>query len=264
MQQADGNFLETLVRAARKRVESGYYVVGKQGRSSRRSLMRAIREPGRTAVVAEVKFRSPSEGTISPHRDVVEVSMDYQRGGAAAISVLTEPDNFGGSITFLSLVSNAVSVPVMMKDVVIDKSQVEAGTHAGADAILLIAGIFSSGMAQCSIDEMAGYAHARGLEVVVEAHDEEELNIAARSQADIIGINNRDLRTLTVSLETSRRLLLRGPQQKPIICESGITKREDIERLLPLGANGFLVGTALMKAADPVAELRKLSRGGAR
>lgn len=264
MQRGDRSFLETLVRSAKERVEDGYYEIGDRRRGARRSLVDALRKPGRVAVIGEVKFMSPSEGRISPEKDVVEISTAFERGGAAAISVLTEPGYFGGSIASLSTVADAVSIPVLMKDVVVDKMQVEAGARAGADAVLLVTAIFLSGLVQSSLDEIAECARGRGLEVVAEAHDETELDAAARSQADVIGINNRDLKTLAVSLETSRRLLLRGALPKPVICESGISRREEVEQLLGLGADGFLVGTALMRAPDPESTLKELSRVGAR
>ncbi len=264
MQRGNAGFLESLAQAARARVRGGYYAVGGRAKSKRASLVSALRAPGRTPVIAEVKFRSPSEGAIAPAVDVAGVARAYERGGAAAISVLTEPENFGGSLAHLSLVSKTVGVPVLMKDVILDRAQVEGGGRAGADAVLLISEIFASEMGTCSMEEMIGYAHQKGLEVVVEVHDEGELDVAVRSEADVIGINNRNLRTLSVSLETSKRLLLRGHPSKTVICESGISGRKDVEDLKALGADAFLVGSALMKAGNPEALLRELSRVGQR
>ncbi|MDG6902380.1 MAG: indole-3-glycerol-phosphate synthase [Nitrososphaerota archaeon] len=264
MQRADGRFLQTLAQAAKARVREGYYAPGNRAKTRRASLVAALGMKRRIPVIAEVKFRSPSAGAIARRGDVARIARAYERGGAAAISVLTEPENFGGSLMSLSLVAKTVSVPVLMKDIIVDRAQVEAGALAGADAVLLISGIFSSGLGTCLMDEMVDFAHRKGLEVVAEAHDEEEFDAAFRSKADIVGINNRDLRTLSVSLETSRRLLSRGPRPRPVICESGIGRREEIEELKALGADGFLVGSALMKAVDPEATLRELSRVGPR
>ncbi len=264
MQQADEGFLERLTGAARARIRGGYYAVGDGVPGERRSLVEALRAQGRIPVVAEVKFRSPSEGMISRRRDAAEIARAYERGGAAAVSVLTEPDNFDGRMEYLSAVKRAVGIPVLMKDVVVDSAQTEAASSAGADAVLLIAGVFDAVAGNGSLDEMVRSVHRKGLEAMVEVHDEGEYGLAMRSDADVVGINNRDLRTLTVSLETSRRLLRLGPAPKPVICESGISSRDDIGALKDLGADGFLVGTALMRAEDPEALLKRLTRVGPR
>lgn len=262
MQRADDGFLARLAQDAKSRVASGYYAVNGGARTGRASLLEALRAGGRIPVIAEIKFRSPSEGVIAKGKDVAEIARAYVRGGAAAISVLTEPGNFGGRLEYLSEVKGAVKLPALMKDVIVDEAQVKAGARAGADAILLIAAVFHANMADRSLEEMVGLCHRQGLEVVVEVHDDEEFEPAARGEADVVGINNRDLRLLSVSLETSRRLLLRGPQHKPVICESGIRGRGDIMSLRRLGASGFLVGATLMRAKDPEAALQELTRVG--
>lgn len=264
MQRSDEGFLARLAQEARSRVASGYYAVNGGARTDRASLLEALRARKRIPVIAEIKFRSPSEGLITRVKEVAEIAKAYARGGAAAISVLTEPENFGGRMEYISEVKGAVKLPVLMKDVIVDEVQVRAGARTGADAILLIAAVFHSRMADRSLEEMVGLCHRQGLEVVVEVHDDEEFEPAVRGEADIVGINNRDLRSLSVSLETSRRLLLRGTQPKPVICESGIGGRSDIESLGRLGASGFLVGTTLMRARDPEAALRELTRVGPR
>ena len=264
LHRADDGFLARLAQDARSRTASGYYAVEEGARGGGASLLGALSAEGRVPVIAEVKFRSPSEGVIAKRKDVVEIARAYQRGGAAAISVLTEPTNFGGRLEYLSQVRRAVKLPVLMKDVIVDEVQVRAGARAGADAVLLIAAVFRSGMADRSLEEMVGLCHREGAEVVVEVHDEEEFEQATGGEADVVGINNRDLRTLSVSLETSRRLLSLGPHSKPVICESGISGRGDVEALLGLGARGFLVGSALMRASDPVAALGELTRVGPR
>jgi indole-3-glycerol phosphate synthase len=264
MQRADGSFLETLAQAAKVRVRDGYYLTDGERSRKTKSLLTALKTKQGIPVIAEVKFRSPTEGTISKGREPGEIAKAYERGGAVAISVLTEPENFGGSLASLSIVVESVNIPVMMKDIVVDPAQVEAAARSGADAILLIFGIFSSGLANRPMEEMVELAHGKKLEVVVEVHDEDELDTAFRSRADIIGINNRNLRTLSVNRETSEKLLLKGYRTKPVICESGIGSREDIDRLRVLGADGFLVGTALMKSEDPEATLRELIMVGPR
>ena len=263
MQRADGSFLVALARAAKARVKDGYYVTDRARNRGRKSLSAALRTQERIPIIAEVKFRSPSEGLIG-RGEPDEIARAYERGGAAAISVLTEPGNFGGSLASLSAVAGCVNLPVLMKDVVVDPIQIKAAALYGADATLLIAGIFSSGLAGASMNEMMYSAHSENLEVVVEVHDEKEFDAALGGRADVVGINNRDLRTLTVSLETSERLLRGSRRNKPVICESGIVEREDIIRLRALGADGFLIGSALMKSEDPEAALKELSMVGPR
>jgi indole-3-glycerol phosphate synthase len=260
MQRADNTILEMLARTAEARVKNGYYQIRGERRRETKSLLAALRVPGRIPVIAEVKFRSPSEGTIAGGGDPAEIAKEYERGGAAAVSVLTEPENFGGDIASLPDISGSLDIPVMMKDVIIDPIQVEAAARSGADAVLLISGVLSLGSVNRSMADLVDVAHCKGLEVVAEVHDEAEFDEALRGRADIVGINNRDLRNFSVSLDTSARILLRGPRTKPVICESGICKREDIARLKALGADGFLVGSALMKADDREAALRELIR----
>jgi indole-3-glycerol phosphate synthase len=190
----------------------------------------------------------------------VGIARSYERGGAAGISVLTEPEHFGGRLEYVSLVKEAVALPVMMKDIVVDMPQVKAAYCCGADAVLLIAGVFLGGMGAGSLAEMVRYVHEKSMEAVVEVHNEEEYTIAISGEADMVGINNRDLDSLSVSIDTSIRLLKKHPDSKPVICESGIASRKDIESLRSLGADGFLVGTALMNSSDKEGALREMSR----
>lgn len=272
--QSGGNegFVFSLARSAARNIAEGYYrdldhagVAGLPRRSLRRSILGAKNIP----VVAEIKFTSPAEGKLRSPGGVEEIARSYQRGGVSGISVLTEPEHFQGDIRYLPLVKGAVEVPVLMKDVVIDPVQVDAGADMGADAILLIAAIFTNGLARASLGEMLARARARGLEVLFEAHTEKEYALALDSEADVVGINNRDLDTLEVRLETSRVLLARGRQErerlrglgrdKPVISESGIKTRAEMEELRGLGADGFLVGSTLMRSSDLEARVRSLT-----
>lgn len=263
VRQADGGFLAALAHDARRRVDGGYYDVNWQTKRRKLSLREALGRKGNFPVIAEIKFRSPSEGRITDQTGAVEIARAYQRGGAAAVSVLTEPDNFGGSLGNLAAVADTVTVPVMMKDVIVDRAQLEAGARSGADAVLLICAVFASGLAGCPIEEMTEHAHRLGLEVVAEVHHRQELDDAFRGGAEIVGVNNRDLRTLSVSLMTSKSLLRSAPKVKPVICESGISTRADVELMRSLGASGVLVGTALMKSDNPEGALKELT-GAAR
>jgi indole-3-glycerol phosphate synthase len=265
------NFIFTLARSAAQNIAEGYYLdIGEAPEARQhRSLRTAILRSKLVPLVAEIKFTSPAEGKLREVGDVASIASAYERGGVAGISVLTEPRYFDGDIAYVPLVKRSVNVPVLMKDIVIDPVQIDAGVRAGADAILFIAAVFMNRLANASLEQMLDRAHAGGLEVLFEAHTENEYLFALESGADIIGINNRDLGTLEVSLETSRRLLARGREERvrlrivgrdaPVISESGITNRRDIDELRALGADGFLVGSALMRSADLERQVRSLT-----
>jgi indole-3-glycerol phosphate synthase len=209
-------------------------------------------------IICEVKFVSPVEGRLRADSDVGEIATAYERAGAIAVSVITEPKHFGGDLDYLAEVKKRVNIPVLMKDVVIDSAQIEAAARLGADAVLLIEGIFERRLAGLHVDEMIQVAHSSGLEVVLEVHTEFEYQAAIETKADIVGINNRNLESLDVSLETSRRILTRYPRPKPVVSESGLKSREDLLALRSLGADAFLVGSALMKSPDPSAVIRAM------
>jgi len=268
----ESNFIFTLARSATRSIAEGYYRdLGKQGsaRMGHRSLKGSILGSSLLPLLAEIKFTSPAEGKLRPAGDVKKIARSYERGGVSGISVLTEPRPFDGDIRYLPLVKRSVKVPVLMKDIIVDPIQVDAGADMGADAVLFIAAIFMNELASVSLGEMFSRAHARGLEVLFEAHTEDEYRFALASEADVVGINNRDLDTLEVSLETSKKLLARGRERrarlriqgkdKPVISESGITTRAEMEELRELGADGFLIGSAFMKSADIESKVRSLT-----
>ncbi|HUI01853.1 MAG TPA: indole-3-glycerol-phosphate synthase [Nitrososphaerales archaeon] len=272
--RAESSFIFTLARSAAKNVDGGYYRdLGREGsRLPHRSLRSAILKARRTPLIAEIKFTSPAEGKLRPAGDVSKIARAYERGGVAGISVLTEPRHFDGDVRYVPLVKKAVGVPVLMKDIVIDPVQIDAAARLGADAVLFIAAIFTNRLSRAPLDVMFSRARAKGLEVLFEAHREEEYRLALGSDADIVGINNRNLNTLEVSLETSKRLLADGKGERerlrkqgrllPVISESGIRTRAEIEELSELGADGFLIGSAFMKSADLEAEVRSLTGVG--
>ena len=261
MQGTDENFMVKLVQAAQRAVARGYYSVEGKRRAKRRSLVRAIRDSERVAVIAEVKFSSPSEGRLRKSGDARGIARAYEKGGAVGISVLTAPEHFDGSLTYLSEVKRSVRIPVLMKDIIVDPLQLDAAHVAGADAILLIANIFVNRLVDRELEEFIAHSHSRGLEVLLEAHTKDEYELALKSSADIVGINNRNLETLETSLETSEALLRSFDHQKPVICESGISSRNEILTLRTFGADGFLVGSALMRSSNPESLLRELLGG---
>jgi len=219
----------------------------------RRSLVDAVSAPG-LSVIAEVKQASPSEGRIKVVAPAVQARL-YESAGASAVSVLTEERHFGGSLEDLRAVKAAVEVPVLRKDFIVDVYQLYESLVYGADAVLLMAAILK--------DDTKTYvlkAHEIGLECMVEVHDAGEVDYAVESGARLIGINNRDLETLKVELGTTERLMPLIPDDRLIVAESGIKTREDVERMEAAGADAVLVGTALMRADDPAANLRELMR----
>jgi indole-3-glycerol phosphate synthase len=171
------------------------------------------------------------------------------RGGAVGISVLTEPKHFNGSLQTLTQTREAVNLPILMKDIILSPIQVEAASKLGANAILLIEALFERGYGKMGINEIIEYAHARGLEVLLETHSEPEFLCAGRTNADFIGINNRDLATLKINLETTQRILKNKPDRL-IISESGIQTAGDLQYLRGCGANAFLIGSSIMLTQD--------------
>jgi len=258
MQRPNRNFVHTLAESARDTVSEGYYRVD-EVKLPRRSLLGAVKDSPRMAVITEVKFRSPADGSLRAREDPERIAAKYERGGAAGISVLSEPKHFEGSIDFVTRVKKAVSVPVLMKDIVVDPVQVEAARRVGADAVLLMATIFQEDLADLPLSKMIDLAHSKGLEVLLEAHTREEYLTAIHSEADLVGINNRDLGSLQVSLETTRRLLREGKGSKTVISESGLSKRSELLELSALGADGFLVGSSLMRSKDIEEAVRSLA-----
>jgi indole-3-glycerol phosphate synthase len=214
----------------------------------------SIRPDGSTKVIAEIKRASPSKGVLREDFDPVEISKSYSRSGASAISVLTDSRFFKGSLDHLSDVRSAVVLPLLRKDFIIDPYQVYESRLYGADAILLIVAALDSTI----LRELLELAHSLDMDAIVEIHDERELDKAIEADGKIIGINNRDLKTFDVSLETSIKLCRLIPREKIIVSESGISSSDDIKRLKSAGINVLLIGETFMRAPEPGEELRKL------
>jgi indole-3-glycerol phosphate synthase len=206
-------------------------------------------------VIAEVKRKSPSKGTINAGLSAVEQARAYAKGGAAAISVLTEPNHFAGSVDDLAAVAAAVDIPALKKDFHIDPIQlIEARAHGATAALLIVRAIPPR-----RLGEMLSMARSLALETIVEVRDQEELRLALELGATIIGINNRNLETLEIDPATSERLLPLIPPSTIAIAESGMTTRADVERVAALGADAVLVGSSLSAAKDPAALVKELS-----
>ncbi|HEY5062093.1 MAG TPA: indole-3-glycerol-phosphate synthase [Gemmatimonadaceae bacterium] len=206
-------------------------------------------------VIAEIKRRSPSKGWIQPSIDAAEQALAYQSGGAAAISVLTEPVHFGGSAEDLADVRARVGVPVLKKDFHVDPIQLVEAKALGASAALLIVRALSP----ASLRRMTDAGHSLGLELLIEVRDDDELARALDVGADVIGINNRNLETLVIEPGTAERMLGMIPASVVAVAESGVTSRSDVERFAHHGADAVLVGSVVSAADDPAAAVRALT-----
>ena len=213
-----------------------------------------LRRPDRFNVIAECKRRSPSRGVLAAVYDPVRIARAYAEGGAAAISVLTEPTFFDGALAHLQAVRAAVDVPLLRKDFVVDEYQLFEARAAGADAVLLIV----AALDQPALQSLQARAWQLGLATLVEVHDRDELTRAADSGARIIGVNNRNLRTLKVDVKASDDLAARMPANVVAVSESGLQSRADLERLSAAGYRAFLIGERFMTDTDPAAAIRLL------
>ncbi len=216
--------------------------------------LRAKIAAGRAAVIAEVKKASPSKGVLREQFLPAEIAASYERGGAACLSVLTDVQFFQGSAEYLKQARAACALPVLRKDFMVDAWQVWEARAMGADCILLIAAC----LGDAQMAELEAQAHALGMAVLVEVHDGAELERALRLKTPLVGINNRNLRTFGVTLDTTLGLLPRVPAERLLVTESGILAPADVRRMRDARVNAFLVGEAFMRAADPGAALASL------
>ena len=221
------------------------------------AFLAALSRSGRSNVIAECKRRSPSRGVLAADYDPVAIARQYEAGGAAAISVLTEPTFFDGSLKHLAAVRQAVMLPLLRKDFIVDEYQLLEARAQGADAVLLIV----AALAQADLGRLQRRAWELGLAALVEVHDEDELARAIDAGARIIGVNNRNLRTLAVDVAASRRLGARIPADVVGVSESGLTSRADLEELAGQGYRAFLIGERFMTAPDPAKAIAELLGG---
>ena len=215
----------------------------------------ALAHPDRLNVIAECKRRSPSKGVLAHAYDPVAIASAYERGGAAALSVLTEPTFFDGALEHLADVRRAVTLPLLRKDFIVDEYQLHEARASGADAVLLIV----AALAQSDLISLHRRAASLGLAVLVEVHDEEEVQRAVDAGARLIGVNNRNLRTLAVDVDASHRLVRLIPRDVVAVSESGLRSRSDLDRLRSEGYRAFLIGERFMTDEDPARAIGDLT-----
>jgi indole-3-glycerol phosphate synthase len=259
---APSDLLEAIVAATRRAVEvrmerepANSVVRRAAPRVPRGDLFRArLSDPRQINIIGECKRRSPSRGVLRHDYDPATIAAGYERAGAVAISVLTEPAFFDGSLADLEAVRAAVDCPVLRKDFVVDEYQLLEARASGADAVLLIV----SALDHDELAQLHRSAAAMGLAPLVEVHDVEELDRAIEAGAEIIGVNNRNLRTLEIDLQASEEIARRMPANAVGISESGLRTRDDLARMAALGYRAFLIGESFMTASNPGAALQKL------
>jgi indole-3-glycerol phosphate synthase len=258
--------LKVLADNSYRSISEGRYDVQKEYQLSheplsiRKSILRCSHAP----LITEVKLSSPTEGNLSASLDetnIASAAQDMADNGAVALSVLTQPHLFSGSIKHLSAIRKCVSVPILMKDVIVSEVQIQSAKKIGADCILLIKSVFDSDLAEGSMEKFSAHARAKGLSTLVEVHSENEFKEVLEESAnyDLIGINNRDLNTLEVDLDVTRRLLMKYDKGKNIIVsESGIKLPNQIVLLKEAGADAFLIGTGIIKSGNISSKVREL------
>ena len=251
------NVLQKLIQNSQKAIDEGVYEIAEKLQKSQMDLNDLIKNSNHAPIITEVKFSSPSLGKIRTTSDPIVIANSMIRGGAIGLSVLTQPYLFDGSPEFFIKIRQNVNVPLLMKDIVIDKIQIEAAQKLGADYILLIESLFDNRYLK-EIDEYVDYAHKKNLRVLIESHTKTEFENSLKTNADLIGINNRNLDTLDLDIKTTKIVLDGFDKSRIILSESGIESPKDIRFLHDCGASAFLVGSSVMKSDNIETFVRQL------
>jgi len=252
------NILKRLVNNSQAAIDDGVYDVDVNLQKSSKDFIQIINTNPHPTLLTEIKFASPSLGKIRTLTDPASIAKQMIAGGSKALSVLTQPNLFHGSPEYFMKVREAVDVPLLMKDIMIDNIQIDTAEKIGADYMLLIQSLFDQGFLK-EIDEFIEYGHKKGLKILLEVHTKQEFENAIKTEADLIGINNRNLDTLEINLKTTETVLEGYEKSRPIISESGIETPEDIQYLKKCGANAFLIGSSIMKSDNIEEQVRKLA-----
>ncbi len=251
------DILRKLVNNSQMAIDDGTYDIDASLPKSSKDLVSLIKTDLHAPLLTEIKFSSPSLGKIRTPGDPVRIAQQMIAGGSKALSVLTQPHLFCGSPEYFMKVRQAVNVPMLMKDIIIDKVQIDTAKKIGADMILLIESLFDKKFLS-NVDEFIQYGHSQGLQILLEAHTSKELQNAINTKADIIGINNRNLDTLEINLQTTQDVLAGVKEPRPIITESGINSPDDIIYLKKCGADAFLIGSNIMQSDNIEEQVRTL------
>jgi len=254
------DFLDRLAQHAKRTVDEGYYETKISAEAPSITLKETITKCRCAPIIVEIKTSSPSTGVIKENVDVEKVALAMEKGGAIGLSILTEPKQFMGSLDAFIKVRRRTNLPLLMKDVIISPMQLEAASKIGANTVLLIEALFERGYCERDIYSMISYAHSKNLEVLLETHTEEEFSFALDTDADLVGVNNRDLRTLKVDLDVTKRILGKTASHgKIVVSESGINTPSDIRMLHSYGAHAFLVGSAIMREENVQKKVEELA-----
>jgi len=251
------NILRKLVNNSQMAIDDGIYDIDLNLQKSNKDFVQIIKTNPHATLLTEVKFASPSLGKIRTLTDPASIAKQMIAGGSKALSVLTQPHLFHGSPEYFIKVRQSVEVPLLMKDIMIDKIQIDAAKKIGADYMLVIQSLFDQGYLK-EIDEFIDYGHKQGLEILLEVHTKKEFQNALKTEADIIGINNRNLDTLEIDLKTTEVVLEGYEKSRIILSESGINTTEDIQYLKKCGADAFLIGSSIMKSNNIEEQVKKL------
>lgn len=251
------NILRKLVNNSQMAIDDGVYEVDANLEKSNKDFIQIIKTSAHAPLLTEVKFSSPSLGKIRTITDPVSIASKMIAGGSKALSVLTQPHLFNGSPEYFMKVRQAVDVPMLMKDIMIDKVQIDTAKKIGADFMLVIQSLFDQNYLK-EIDEFIAYGHKQGLQILLEVHTKQEFENALKTEADLIGINNRNLDTLEIDLKTTETILSGIDKSRPILSESGIDTPEDIQYLKKCGADAFLIGSSIMKSDNIEEQVKKL------
>jgi len=251
------NILRKLVNNSQIAIDDGVYEIEADLQKSTKDFIQIINANQHATLLTEIKFSSPSLGKIKTLTDPASIAKQMIAGGSKALSVLTQPHLFQGSPEYFMKVREAVDVPMLMKDIMIDKIQIDAAKKMGADYMLVIQSLFDQKFLS-DIDEFIDYGHKQGLQILLEVHTKQEFKNALNTKADLIGINNRNLDTLEIDLKTTENILSEVEKSRPILSESGINTPEDIQYLKKCGADAFLVGSSIMKSDNIEEQVKKL------
>ncbi len=254
------DFLDVLAQNAQSTIATGYYEQSNKASAAPISLREAILQSSHVPIITEIKRASPSRGIINNSILTEKVAVAMEKGGAVGLSIITEPKHFQGSLSNFVKARETTNLPTLMKDIILNTLQLDAAKRIGASAILLIQALYDRSYGELSITQMIEEAHSRGLEVLLETHTQEEFQRALLSDAEFVGINNRNLGTLEIDLNVTKTILENvSIHRKIIVSESGINKPEDIHFLSKCGANAFLIGSAVMSADNIESKVREFT-----